>query len=317
VRHSGLDVRRSRVGVSLGVGKQPLPLEAIDQTFDLAWEENRDYNGQGTRLASALSCDGAAYTCYTACASGNDAVGVALQLLRRGDVDAVVCGSADAQIEPLSVLELLLMNVLAVPMSETDPQPKPFDRRRNGFVIGEGAAMFVIESLDHARSRNAPIMAELRGFGSAADAYSLTRGHPSAAGAQRAMRMALDDARLAPEALDYINAHGTATIVNDAMETKAIRAVLGAYAPDIPISSTKSMTGHLLAAAGAVELAFCLIALEGQFVPPTVNYHEPDPECDLDYVANDSREAKLRVIMSNTFGFGGQNACVIMSHFAD
>jgi 3-oxoacyl-[acyl-carrier-protein] synthase II len=312
LQNSGLRIDNARVGLSIGIGRQPAAIDRIEPA-DVAWEAARDYEGQANRLAGMFSFAGPTAVYYTACAASTDAIGLALDALRRGEADAMLCGGADAQIEPVPLIEFAKLKVLATPRDNTQAHPKPFDQERSGFVIGEGAAMFVLETFEHARRRGADVLAALPGYGSSSDAYSLTRCHPEGEGAFRAMRAALCDAGLSVESIDYINAHGTATIVNDATETKALKRTFGDTIYSVPISSTKSMSGHLLAAAGAVELAYCVMALQDQFIPPTINYGKRDPDCDLDYVPNESRQSKVRRVMSNTFGFGGQNAVLIVS----
>ena len=249
----------------------------------------------------------------TACATGTNAIGEAAEMIRRGAADAMVAGGSEAAIVPVALAGFNVMDAISIRNDDPERASRPFDRDRDGFVLGEGAAAIILESLDHARSRRASILAEVAGYGTTNDAYHMSAPLEDGAGASDCMRLALADAGLAPTEIDYINAHGTSTRLNDASETSAIKTVFGELAYSIPISSTKSMTGHLLGAAGAVEAIFSILALREGVIPPTINYQTPDPACDLDYVPNQSRPAKIRRALSNSFGFGGHNASVILS----
>jgi 3-oxoacyl-[acyl-carrier-protein] synthase II len=249
----------------------------------------------------------------TACATGANAIGEASEMIRRGAADAMVAGGSEAAIVPVALAGFNVMDAISTRNDDPQRASRPFDRDRDGFVLGEGAAALILESWDHARSRGARILAEVAGYASTNDAYHMSAPLEDGAGASDCMRLALADAGLAPTEIDYINAHGTSTRLNDVSETSAIKAVFGEQAYNIPVSSTKSMTGHLLGAAGAVEAIFSILALRHGMLPPTINYEAPDPACDLDYVPNHSRPAKIRHVLSNSFGFGGHNASLILS----
>lgn len=251
----------------------------------------------------------------TACAAGAHSLGEALHLIKRGAADVMIAGGTEAVITPLTVSSFGNMRALSPQTAVPAAVSRPFDRERDGFVIAEGAGILILEELQHAQRRGARIYGELIGYGSAGDAYHLTAPCPDGAGAARCMASALRDAGLASESIDYINAHGTSTPAGDVAETMAIKRVFKAHAASLPVSSTKSMTGHTLGAAGAIEAVFTVLALVHGVIPPTVNYEHPDPECDLDYVPHTAREAKLRVAMSNSFGFGGTNAALIFRAF--
>jgi 3-oxoacyl-[acyl-carrier-protein] synthase II len=249
----------------------------------------------------------------TACAAGSQAIGEAVELIRRGNVDVAFAGGVESTITDYAVIAFDMMTVLTRDYND-DPAAasRPFDADRSGFVYSEGAAMFVLESLEHACRRNARIYAEVKGFAASNDAYHIAAIDPEGKGAQRAMRWAIQDARINVDNIDYINAHGTSTRANDAIETYAIKQLFGEHAYDIPISSTKSMIGHAMGAAGAVEAVACVMTLHEQVIHPTINYTTPDPACDLDYVPNVAREAKVKYLLSNSFGLGGQNACLVL-----
>lgn len=268
-------------------------------------------------IAIAYGFRGPNMAVVTACASGTNAIGEAMHLIRRGDADVVIAGGAEAAILPIAVAAFNVMGAISTRNEEPERASRPFDRTRDGFVMGEGAGILVLERLEHARARGARIYAEVAGYGASADAYHITAPLENGEGAALAMRRALADAGLSPRDVDYINAHGTSTPLNDKSETQAIKAVFGEAAYDVPISSTKSMIGHLLGAAGAVEAIVCVRAITDGIIPPTINYEHPDPECDLDYVPNTARRKPVRVAMSNSFGFGGHNACVIFRRYED
>ncbi len=251
----------------------------------------------------------------SACATGLNVIGEAAEMIRRGFVHTAICGGSEAAILSLCVAAFNVMGVLSTRNDEPKRACRPFDAQRDGFVIGEGAAILVLERLEDAQARGARIYGEVIGYGSSADAYHMAAPAVDGTGAAQAMRMALSDAGLRPHDVDHINAHGTGTSLNDVSETAAIKSVFGDHAYKVAVSSTKSMTGHLMGAAGAIEAIACLKALETGLIPPTINYEHPDPECDLDYVPNEARPANLRIAMSNSFGLGGHNACLIFRKF--
>jgi 3-oxoacyl-[acyl-carrier-protein] synthase II len=266
-------------------------------------------------IAIRFGLKGMNYAPASACASGGHAIGEAFRLIRFGYQDAMLAGGAEAAVTPLGVGGFAVMRALSTRNEEPQRASRPFDRTRDGFVIAEGAGVLVLESLDRAQQRGARIYAEMVGYGANADAYHITTPSPDGQGATRCMRLALEDGAIDPLTVDYINAHGTSTPYNDATETKAIKRVFGEHAARLAVSSTKSLTGHLLGAAGAVEAAYTALALHHQRIPPTWNYSEPDPECDLDYVPNQPRDAALRVALSNSFGFGGANVCLALQRW--
>jgi 3-oxoacyl-[acyl-carrier-protein] synthase II len=251
----------------------------------------------------------------TACASGNNAIGEATECIRRGAADVMVTGGAEAGVTPLAVAGFNSMTAISTRNDAPEIASRPFDKERDGFVIGEGAGILVLEELGHALARGAKVYGEVLGYGATADAYHITAPEENGAGAVRAMQAALQQAGLQPDQIDYINAHGTSTPLNDKSETLAIKTVLGDAAYRIPISSTKSMTGHLLGAGGAVEAVICMRVLTEGIIPPTINYEHPDPACDLDYVPNTARSVAVKTIMSNSFGFGGHNAVLIFGQY--
>jgi 3-oxoacyl-[acyl-carrier-protein] synthase II len=254
---------------------------------------------------------GANLCVVTACATGSQSIGEAFRCIQHGDADAVITGGVEATITPLAVAGFNAMKAISTRNDEPERASRPFERDRDGFVMGEGAAIIILEELEHARKRGATIYAEMIGYGYNGDAYHLAAPDPDGDGAARCMQMALRDAKLSPKEIDYVNAHGTSTDLNDLTETLAIKRVFGDYAYKLPVSSTKSMTGHLLGAAGSTEAAFTCLTIRDKIMPPTINYENPDPRCDLDYVPNEAREGNVRVAISNAFGFGGTNATLV------
>lgn len=273
-------------------------------------------NMAAAHVSIEFGLQGSSMTIVTACASATNAIGEALRIIQRGEADVVFCGGTEAPITSLAFAGFCAAKTMSTETEHPEQASRPFDKRRSGFVMGEGAGVLILESLEHAQARGAHIYAELAGYGSTSDAYHITTPRPGGAGAARAMKLALEDAEIKVEDVDYINAHGTSTGPNDSTETAAIKTVFGSIAPKLAISSTKSMTGHLMGAAGAIEAIICAISIERGAIPPTTNYGEPDPECDLDYVPNIARKQAVNVAMSNSLGFGGHNATIVLKKFA-
>lgn len=266
-------------------------------------------------LAIRFGARGPNMAIATACASGNNAIGEALEIIRRGAADAMIAGASEAALVPVAMAGMNVMTALSTRNDDPQTASRPFDRERDGFLMGEGAGILILESYEHAQQRGATILAELTGYGTTDDAHHISAPAENGAGAAISMQLALEDAGLALTDIEYINAHGTSTPLNDKSETAAIKTVFGKHAYQIPVSSTKSMTGHLLGASGAVEAVFCVMAIRDETLPPTINYQTPDPQCDLDYVPNEPRKVSPRHVMSNSFGFGGHNATLVISRF--
>lgn len=323
IRDSGFKIdpaEAPRVGVIIGVGL--CGIETVE-SYHQAYMEGGPRkispffipkvisNLAPGQISIRYGAKGVNWTPTSACASGNHAIGEAFHLIRRGLQDAMIAGGAEAPITPLGVGGFSAMKALSTRNDEPERASRPFDRDRDGFVIGEGSGVLILEEREKAIKRGAKIYAEVIGYGANSDAHHITAPAPEGEGAARCMALALGDAAIRPDEVGYINAHGTSTEYNDINETQAIKKVFGEHAYKIPISSTKSMTGHLLGAAGAVEGIYSILALHHGIIPPTINYENPDPQCDLDYVPNQSRKADIKVVLSNSFGFGGTNACVI------
>jgi beta-ketoacyl-acyl-carrier-protein synthase II len=313
-----------RVGVLMGtaVGGFECSLDVIDRHRAKGWGRVNPFKGMGMlvnmpshHVSCLVGATGPISTEVAACASGTQAVGEAADFIRLGAAEAMICGGIEALIHFAPITTFCAMRALSTRNDEPERASRPFDVDRDGFVYSEGGAILVLESLEHARSRGARIRAEVLGHATSSDAYHIAQPHPEGRGAIQAMRRALEDAATAPSAVDYVNAHGTSTPINDPIETQAIKEVFGRRAYDIPISSTKSMIGHAMGGAGAIEAAVCVKTIEESVIHPTINLDEPDPACDLDYVPGEAREADVRVTLSNSFGLGGQNACLVLRRF--
>ena len=316
--------RRAGVLVGTGIGGVLTLLEEYDVLKERGPERVSPFmipklmpNAASAAIAIDQNLRGPNFSVNSACATGSHALGEAAGLIACGKADVMICGGADAGTHPLSVSAFANMKALSTRNDDPQRASRPFDADRDGFVIGEGAGILVLESLEHALKRGASIRAELIGYGASSDAYHIAAPAESGEGAAEAMRLALQDAGLSPTDVDYINAHGTGTPLNDPIETEAIRRVFGEHADQLAVSSTKSMTGHLMGAAGAVEAIACVRSLETGWVHATVNYETPDPSCDLDYVPNEPRELRPRIVLSNSFGFGGHNGCLVLLRWQD
>jgi 3-oxoacyl-[acyl-carrier-protein] synthase II len=343
VRSSGIldreDLPPTRFGVYLGSGEGTQDFESFahmmvagigDGQFDLSRftakgreilnpvrELEQEPNIPAGHLAGMFNAQGPNANCLTACAASSQAIGEATEIIRRGEADVMLSGGTHSMIHPLGVTGFNLLTALSTRNDQPTKASRPFDRLRDGFVLGEGAAMVILEELERARRRGAAIYGEILGYGSTADAYRITDIHPEGRGAIACMRMAIKDAGLQPADVDYVNAHGTSTQVNDRVETIACKEVFCERAMQTPVSSTKSMMGHLIAAAGATELIVCMLAIRDNLLPATINYENEDPECDLDYVPNETREAECQIALSNSFGFGGQNVSLVVGGYTD
>jgi 3-oxoacyl-[acyl-carrier-protein] synthase II len=329
VKHAALDVSKinaQRFGVVLGSGIGGI--ETLENTANTLHTKGPGRvspffvpmmigNMAAGQISIAFGAKGMNSTVVTACASATNAIGEAFRAIRYGHADVIITGGTEAPITPLALAGFCSMKALSTRNDDPKAACRPFDLDRDGFIMGEGAGILVLESYEHAVNRGAKILAEVVGYGLTADAYHITTPAPEGEGGARAMKEALEDAGMAPEEIDYINAHGTSTPYNDKFETAAIKSVFGDYAKKVAVSSTKSMTGHLLGAAGGIEAIILVKAIEDQFIPATINYTTPDPECDLDYVPNQGRNAKINAALSNSFGFGGQNACILVKKFAE
>ena len=341
VAQSGLLESRldpTRVGVYLGCGEgsqdftsfsrmmtaalkpEGLDLAKFAQTgleiLNPVAEIEQEPNMPAGYVAGLFDFQGPNANCLTACAASSQAIGEATEIIRRGDADAMLSGGAHSMIHPFGVTGFNLLTALSTSNDEPAKASRPFDRMRDGFVLGEGGAMLVLEEYEHAKRRGAPIFGEVLGYGTTADAYRITDIHPEGRGAIACMKMAIADAKIDSSAIGYVNAHGTSTAVNDRVESLACKQIFGDRALQTPVSSTKSMMGHLIAAAGVTETIVCLMAIRDNVLPPTINYEHPDPECDLDYIPNQAREAKCDYALSNSFGFGGQNISLVVGRFA-
>jgi beta-ketoacyl-acyl-carrier-protein synthase II len=326
---AGLDLPladEDRVGVWMGtaIGGFELSVDVIDDHRGKGWGRVNPFTAIGMLLnmpSHHVSCfagaKGPISTEVAACASGTQAVGEAADAIRLGAADVMICGGVEALIHFAPITSFCAMRALSTRNDEPEKASRPFDAERDGFIYSEGCAIFVLESLEHATRRGARVRAEVMGHASSSDAYHIAQPDPEGKGAIRAMRGALEDSGLPPSDVDYINAHGTSTPINDVVETKAIKELFGQRAYEVPINSTKSMIGHAMGGAGAIEAAVCIKTIEEGIIHPTINLENPDPECDLDYVPGEARQADVRVTLSNSFGLGGQNACLVLGRFEE
>lgn len=329
LKDSGLDLGKvdlNRVGVSVGSGiggvktmedQARVLIEKGPKRVSPFLVPMMIANMASGCVSIAFGAKGPNTTLVTACATSTHSIGDSFRILQRGDADVMIAGGSEASITPLSVAGFCAVKALSTRNEEPQKASRPFDAERDGFVMGEGAAVLILETIDHALARGARIYVEICGFGMSADGFHITAPDPEGEGASRCISNALADAGMDPEDIDYINAHGTSTPLNDKLETMAIKKVFKEHAQRIPVSSTKSMIGHLLGAAGGAELAASILSMSYGIIPPTINYENPDPECDLDYVPGSFREAKIKVFLSNSFGFGGTNASIIMKKIED
>jgi 3-oxoacyl-[acyl-carrier-protein] synthase II len=327
LEQSGLNIddsNRDRVGVLIGTGIGGIGslLEQVEVMRERGPERVSPFlvpmmisDSAPGMLAIRFGARGPNMAIATACASGNNAIGEAMEVIRRGAADAMLAGGSEAALVPVAMAGMNVMTALSTRNDDPQTASRPFDKDRDGFLMGEGAGMLILESLEHAQARGAKILCEITGYGTTDDAHHISAPAENGAGAAISMKLAIEDANLQLTDVGYINAHGTSTPLNDKSETAAIKTVFGEQAYNIPISSTKSMTGHLLGASGAIEAVFCTLAIQDEILPATINYQTPDPQCDLDYVPNQPRKAAPRHVMSNSFGFGGHNATLIFSQF--
>jgi len=269
------------------------------------------------QVSIALGVKGPNFCTTSACSSGSDAIGAAYELIRHGDAQVMLAGGTEALINPLGITAFTALKALSTRNEAPKKASRPFDAERDGFVISEGACVLILEKLEHALKRGVPVLAEIAAYGATADSFHVTQPMENGEGAARAIRIALKKANIAPTDIDYINAHGTSTQLNDVMETRAIKTVFGDYAYRVPISSTKSMLGHLIGCAGAAEALVCILSIMNGIIPPTINYDHPDPDCDLDYVPNVARKAEVNIALSSSFGFGGHNSVLILRRYTE
>jgi beta-ketoacyl-acyl-carrier-protein synthase II len=321
-RENGIDLDRAGVIIGSGIGG----IETLEAQHSALVEKGPSRispffipmmiaDMAAGQISIRLGYRGPNFAAVSACASGAHAIGEAFRIIAKGEADLVVTGGAEATITPLAIGGFCSMKAMSTRNDAPERASRPFDLKRDGFVMGEGSGVAILESLDHARARGATIHAEVVGYGATGDAHHVTAPAPGGAGAARAMRLALQDARLGPEAVDYINAHGTSTPMNDKYETMAVKTVFGDHAIKVAFGSTKSMTGHLLGAAGGIEFNIAVLSIRDNIIPPTTNYEEPDPECDLDCVPNRARKARVDVVMSNSLGFGGHNVALVVKRY--